>query len=60
MIISRIGRRLASWMALWQFLRGLDRYGLNFDRAIDERVDSMIQYLRPRDGCVEPLLQKTE
>lgn len=33
-------KRLASWIAIWQFLRGLDRYALNCYPDIDGRADA--------------------
>ncbi|MGH8657489.1 MAG: hypothetical protein ACREV4_03125 [Gammaproteobacteria bacterium] len=39
-IFSRINKELASWIAIWRFLRGLDCYGWNFYRDIDGPADA--------------------
>lgn len=38
-IFYRVNKELASWIAIWRFLRGLDRHGRNFYRDIDEQAD---------------------
>ncbi len=39
-IFSRINKELASWIAIWRFLQGLDRYGWNTCRDIDGPADA--------------------
>ncbi|MGH8601801.1 MAG: hypothetical protein ACREXR_03180 [Gammaproteobacteria bacterium] len=44
-IFSRINKELASWIAMYQFLSGLDRYGPNFTLGDEARA---ITYLPPK------------
>ncbi len=39
-IFSRITNELASWITIWRFLRGLDRYGWNTCRDIDRPAEA--------------------
>ncbi len=39
-IFYRANKELASWIAIWRFLRGLDRDGLGFYQDSDGRADS--------------------
>ncbi len=39
-VFYRVNKELASWIAIWRFLRGLDCDGLGFYQDIDGRADS--------------------
>lgn len=39
-LFYRVNKELASWIAIWRFLGGLDRDGLGFYQDIDGRADS--------------------
>lgn len=49
-IFSRINKELASWIAMFQFLRGLDRYGPNLELGDDAKAifDLALKHSKPR------------